>query len=107
MQKAFTSNNFGDAFGYGGYGSPYWAGYGGFGYLPFGYGYASMGYGYGPMAWAYGTGVSRYMDRIGGGVTYQWGSNNQNSISVSVEFDRLPSQRNGFYNNNRYDYPVR
>jgi hypothetical protein len=66
-----------------------------------------MGYGYGPMAWAYGTGVSRYMDRIGGGVTYQWGSNNQNSISVSVEFDRLPSQRNGFYNNNRYDYPVR
>lgn len=86
---------------------PYWAGYGGLGYSPFGYGYASMGYGYGPMAWAYGTGVSRYMDRIGGGVTYQWGSNNQNSISVSVEFDRLPSQRNGFYNNNRYDYPVR
>ena len=107
VQKAFTSNNFGDTFGYGGYGSPYWAGYGGLGYSPFGYGYASMGYGYGPMAWAYGTGGSRYMDRIGGGVTYQWGSNNQNSISVSVEFDRLPSQRNGFYNNNRYDYPVR
>ena len=107
VQKAFTSNNFGQVFGYGGYAAPYWAGYGGFGYSPFGYGYASMGYGYGPMGWAYGAGVNRYMDRIGGGVTYQWGAHNQNSVSVSVEFDHVPTQHNGFYNINRYDYPVR
>ena len=35
VQKAFTSNNFGDAFGYGGYGSPYWTGYGGLGLFTF------------------------------------------------------------------------
>ena len=70
------------------------------GYSPFGYGYGAMGFGYGAMA-------SRFMDRIGGGVTYQWGSHNQNAISINVEFDHVPSQQTNFYNTNRFDYPVR
>ena len=107
VQKAFTSNNFGNTFGYMGYGSPYWAGYGAWGYTPFGYGFDPMGYGLGPMAWGNSAIASRFMDRIGGGVTYQWGSHNQNVISVNVEFDHMPTQRNGFYNTSRYDYPVR
>lgn len=107
VQKAFTSNNFGNTFGYAGYGSPYWAGYGTWGYTPFGYGFDPMGYGFGPMAWGNSAIASRFMDRIGGGVTYQWGSHNQNVISVNVEFDHIPTQRNGFYNTSRYDYPVR
>lgn len=104
VQKAFTSDNFGQAFGYG---SPYWYGYGAWGYAPIGYGFAPMAYGYAPMGWGYGAVASRFMDRIGGGVTYQWGSHNQNSISVNVEFDHVPTQRNGYYNTSRYDYPVR
>ena len=105
VQKAFTSDNFRNIFGYAGYGSPYWGGYGTWGYSSFGYGLAA--YGYDPTGWDYGAGISRYMDRIGGGVTYQWGSHNQNSISVNVEFDHVPAQRNGCYNTGRYDYPVR
>ena len=105
VQKAFTSDNFRNTFGYAGYGSPYWGGYGTWGYSSFGYGLAA--YGYDPTGWDYGAGISRYMDRIGGGVTYQWGSHNQNSISVNVEFDHVPAQRNGCYNTGRYDYPVR
>ena len=104
VQKAFTSDNFGQAFGYG---SPYWYGYGVGGYAPIGYGFAPMAYEYAPMGWGYGAVASRFMDRIGGGVTYQWGSHNQNSISVNVEFDHVPTQRNGYYNTSRYDYPVR
>lgn len=104
VQKAFTSDNFGQAFGYG---SPYWYGYGAWGYAPIGYSFAPMAYGYAPMGWGYGAVASRFMDRIGGGVTYQWGSHNQNSISVNVEFDHVPTQRNGYYNTSRYDYPVR
>ena len=104
VQKAFTSDNFGQAFGYG---SPYWYGYGAWGYAPIGYSFAPMAYGYAPMGWGYGAVASRFMDRIGGGVTYQWGSHNQNSISVNVEFDHAPTQRNGYYNTSRYDYPVR
>ena len=104
VQKAFTSDNFGQAFGYG---SPYWYGYGAWGYAPIGYGFAPMAYGYAPMGWGYGAVASRFMDRIGGGVTYQWGAHNQNSISVNVEFDHVPTQRNGYYNTSRYDYPVR
>lgn len=104
VQKAFTSDNFGQAFGYG---SHYWYGYGAWGYAPIGYGFAPMAYGYAPMGWGYGAVASRFMDRIGGGVTYQWGSHNQNSISVNVEFDHVPTQRNGYYNTSRYDYPVR
>ena len=104
VQKAFTSDNFGQAFGYG---SPYWYGYGAWGYAPIGYGFAPMAYRYAPMGWGYGAVASRFMDRIGGGVTYQWGSHNQNSISVNVEFDHVPTQRNGYYNTSRYDYPVR
>ena len=104
VQKAFTSDNFGQAFGYG---SPYWYGYGAWGYAPIGYGFAPMAYGYAPMGWGYGAVASRFMDRIGGGLTYQWGSHNQNSISVNVEFDHVPTQRNGYYNTSRYDYPVR
>lgn len=104
VQKAFTSDNFGQAFGYG---SPYWYGYGAWGYAPIGYSFAPMAYGYAPMGWGYGAVASRFMDRIGGGVTYQWGSHNQNSISVNVEFDHVPTQLNGYYNTSRYDYPVR
>lgn len=104
VQKAFTSDNFGQAFGYG---SPYWYSYGAWGYAPIGYGFAPMAYEYAPMGWGYGAVASRFMDRIGGGVTYQWGSHNQNSISVNVEFDHVPTQRNGYYNTRRYDYPVR
>lgn len=104
VQKAFTSDNFGQAFGYG---SPYWYGYGAWGYAPIGYSFAPMAYGYAPMGWGYGAVASRFMDRIGGSVTYQWGSHNQNSISVNVEFDHVPTQRNGYYNTSRYDYPVR
>ena len=107
VQKAFSSNNFGNTFGYMGYGSPYWTGYGAWGYTPFGYGFDPMGYGFGPMGWGNSAIASRFMDRIGGGVTYQWGSHNQNAISVNVEFDHMPTQRNGFYNTSRYDYPVR
>ncbi|MGP1596551.1 MAG: hypothetical protein ACTTH4_06075 [Prevotella denticola] len=104
VQKAFTSDNFGQAFGYG---SPYWYSYGAWGYAPIGYGFAPMAYEYAPMGWGYGAVASRFMDRIGGGLTYQWGSHNQNSISVNVEFDHVPTQRNGYYNTSRYDYPVR
>ncbi len=104
VQKAFTSDNFGQAFGYG---SPYWYSYGAWGYAPIGYGFAPMAYEYAPMGWGYGAVASRFMDRIGGGVTYQWGAHNQNSISVNVEFDHVPTQRNGYYNTRRYDYPVR
>ena len=100
VQKAFTSNNVGNAFGYAGYGYPAGGGYGMLGYSPFGYGYGAMGFGYGAMA-------SRFMDRIGGGVSYQWGSHNQNIISINVEFDHVPSQQTNFYNTNRFDYPVR
>lgn len=100
VQKAFSSNNTGTLFGYNNYYSPYWGGYGGMGFDAMAYGYAGMGMGYGMMN-------TRYMDRIGGGVTYQWGEHNQNAISINVEFDRLPSHRDNFYNVQRYDYPVR
>lgn len=100
VQKAFSSNNTGTLFGYNNYYSPYWGGYGGMGFGAMAYGYAGMGMGYGMMN-------TRYMDRIGGGVTYQWGEHNQNAISINVEFDRLPSHRDNFYNVQRYDYPVR
>ena len=36
------------------------------------------------------TAYNRAMDRIGGGVTYQWGENNQNSITVNVEMLHQP-----------------
>lgn len=94
-QKAFTSNNFGPAYGYGyynpygGYYSPaYWGGY---------YGYAGLGNG----PWD-----NRFMDRIGGGVSYQWGEHGQNVISIQVEYDHMPNQHQG-YDYRRYDYPVR
>lgn len=93
-QKAFTSNNFGPSYGY--YG-PYGGYYGG--YSPAfwdGYGYA--GGMYGPMA-------NRFMDRIGGGVSYQWGEHNQNVISIQIEVDHMPDQNRG-YNYRHYDYPV-
>ncbi len=104
VQKAFTSDNFSQGLGYG---SPYWGSYGGWGYSPFGYGFAPMDYGYGFMGWGNNAVASRFMDRIGGGVTYQWGDHNQNAISINVEFDHIPTQRSSFYNVNRYDYPVR
>lgn len=102
VQKAFPSNNYSNF-----YGSPHWGAYSpwqmAYGYAPMMYG----GYGYGMGSWGYGMADSRMMDRIGGGVTYQWGSHNQNAISINVEFDRMPTPRNSFYNQSRYDYPVR
>lgn len=100
VQKAFTSDNVSPymmGFGAYGYGMGYAPMYSGWGYMP----YHPMGYyGYDMMA-------NRFMDRFGAGVTYQWGERNQNSISISFEYDRMPQPRNGFYNYNRYDYPVR
>ena len=98
VQKAFNSGNFNPwVFGYGGYDgyvarfSPM---YYGLGYSPY------FGDGYGMAA-------RKFMDRIGGGVTYQWGEHKQNSLSISVEYDRLPNQDSGLYDFNRYSYPVR
>lgn len=100
VQKAFTSDNF----------SPFMMGYNSFGYGfgRYGMGYSPMyaGWGYSPYM-GYDPAANRFMDRIGGGVTYEWGENNQNSISINVEFDHIPQQRGNFYNNRRYDYPVR
>ncbi|GAB6982217.1 hypothetical protein [Prevotella dentasini] len=96
VQKAFVSDN---------YSRLYYDGYGPWGYAGYGMGFG--GWGYGPMAFGYGANPTRYMDRIGGGVTYQWGKDNQNSLNIQVEFDHVPSQHDGFYNNRRYDYPVR
>ncbi len=73
--------------------------------MPMYYGY-SPDYGYAPYT-AIGYEANRFMDRIGGGVTYQWGENNQNSLTIQMEFDHMPSQRNSIYNARRYDYPVR
>ena len=81
--------------------------------------YAIDGYAMGlsPMYWgsgflpymssAYGMPMYKFMDRIGGGVSYQWGKHKQNSLSISVEYDRLPNQNKGLYDFNRYSYPVR
>lgn len=87
VQKAFTSSNYGRM----GWFSPY---YGGFGYgHPWGYGLHAYGY------------DRRMMDRIGGGVRYEWG--NHNSIEIQVEVDHMPNHHDTFYNHRRYDYPVR
>ena len=59
------------------------------------------------MSSAYGMPMYKFMDRIGGGVSYQWGKHKQNSLSISVEYDRLPNQNKGLYDFNRYSYPVR
>lgn len=89
VQKAFVSDNVRPGFG-----SPYgWGGYYGMGYM----GAMGMGMGYG--AWN-----NRMMDRIGGGVRYEWG--NHNSVEVHVEFDRTPDYGHR-YDTRRYDYPVR
>lgn len=92
-QKAFTSNNFGPTYGY---------------YNPYGYygGYYSPAYWGGYDAVGYGPWNNRFMDRIGGGVSYQWGDQGQNVISIQVEFDHMPNQNHG-YDYRRYDYPVR
>lgn len=104
VQKAFTSDNITPwAMAYGTHGNG-WGGYG-MGYMPMYYGYSPY-YGYAPYT-AIGYEANRFMDRIGGGVTYQWGENNQNSLTIQMEIDHLPSQRNSIYNARRYDYPVR
>lgn len=97
VQKAISSNNTDRLFGYR---SPYIGSYGGYRFGPYDYGFGGMALGYGMMD-------TRFMDRIGGGVTYQWGKYNQNAISVSVEYDRLPSHRDTFYDTQRYSYPSR
>ncbi len=97
VQKAFTNDNARNAASNAAYGYPYAGYYGGYG----------IGASFLPYSPAYGANASRYMDRIGGGVTYQWGKNNQNSISINVEVDHMPRQRDTFYDTNHYDYPVR
>ena len=96
VQKAFTSDNMAQLGLY----DPYWGGYG------YGYPYG-LGYGYGPygLGMGYGNGLySRNMDRIGGGVRYEWGEHN--FIQIQVEVDRMPERRWG-YDHRRYDYPAR
>ena len=97
VQKAFNSGNF----------LPWTIGYGS--YSGYGIGLSPMylGWGYSPyMCGAYGMAASKFMDRIGGGISYQWGKYNQNSITISVEYDHMPNQRSGFYDFNRYSYPA-
>lgn len=96
VQKAFTSHNVHTVGTYGYYGYPY-MGYAGF---PYGGIYGSSFY-----DGRFG-GASRYMDRIGAGLRYEWGKYNQNSIEIQVEVDRMP-QHNRSYDTHRYDYPVR
>ena len=98
VQKAFTSNNYANLY------TPYWGGYpyGGYPY----YGYAGCGWGY-PGFGSYGDAYSmnrRMMDRIGGGVRYEWG--NHNFLQIQVEFDRMPNMNRNGYDNRRYDYPL-
>lgn len=80
VQKAINNNHILPYCGYGytAFSAPYW---GGFGWA---------GYGYRPWGYAPSYAYHRAMDRIGGGVTYQWGENNQNSITVNVEMLRQP-----------------
>ena len=89
VQKAFNSGSYAHPYGpY--YGYPYYA-------------YGMMGYAHG-----YGNGLAaRNMDRVGAGLRYEWG--NHNVIQIQVEIDRTPEQhyRPHYYNNQRYDYPVR
>lgn len=89
VQKAFSSNNM----------SPWRSVY------PYGR-YAYYGsmhpWGYGGPYWALD---SRMMDRFGAGVRYDFKNNSY--IQIQVEVDRMPEQRTGFYNHQRYDYPVR
>lgn len=97
VQKAFASNNFSTPY-YGGY-YPYYGGY----YNPAAYWGGYYGY---SGAFGYGPWNNSMMDRLGGGVTYQWGDRGQNAISIQIEVDHMPRQHNG-YNYQRYDYPVR
>ena len=93
VQKAFTSNNYANLY------TPYWGGY------PYG-GYAGYGWGY-PGFGSYGDFYSmnrRMMDRIGGGVRYEWG--NHNVLEIQVEFDHMPNMNRNGYDSRRYDYPV-
>ena len=46
----------------------------------------------------------RMMDRIGGGVRYEWG--NHNFLEIQVEFDHMPNMNRNGYDHRRYDYPV-
>lgn len=95
VQKAMSNGN-----AYPGYG-PY------YGRMRYGYGYpydAFYGNFYGGYGSPYGRDPRRYMDRIGGGVRYEWGDNN--FIQIEVEYDRMPDN-NRTYNNRRYDYPAR
>lgn len=98
VQKAFTSNNYANLY------TPYWGRYpyGGYPY----YGFAGYGWGY-PGYGSFGDyyGMSRrMMDRIGGGVRYEWG--NHNFLEIQVEFDHMPNMNRNGYDHRRYDYPV-
>ncbi len=92
-QKAFVSDNYSTLYSY---------------YTPWGYGYYPSGIAEWSCPWSFGgANPSRYMDRIGGGVTYHWGRNLQNTLNIQVEFDHVPSPSGTPYNHRRYDYPVR
>lgn len=90
VQKAFTSNNYGQL----GWYNPYWGGY-----YP---GYFAGGFPYGGRL---GGGAYPAMDRFGAGLRYEWGEHNY--IQIQVEVDHMPNQRGFGYNHRRYDYPVR
>lgn len=98
VQKAFNSGNFAPwaigNYAIDGYAMGLSPMYWGSGFLPY-------------MSSVYGMPMYKFMDRIGGGVSYQWGKHKQNSLSISVEYDRLPNQNKGLYDFNRYSYPVR
>ena len=92
VQKAFNSGNYARIGGY----YPY--GYGYYGYYDYPYGY--------PMGRGYGNGyAARNMDRIGAGLRYEWG--NHNYVQIQFEFDHAPNPHHNYYDNRRYDYPVR
>lgn len=80
VQKAINNDHVLPYMGYGynAFNAPYWGGYG------------WRGYGYRPLGFAPAYAYNRALDRIGGGVTYQWGEHNQNSITVNVEMLHQP-----------------
>ena len=93
VQKAMNSGNVRP--------SRYW-GMGAYGYYPY---YAGFGSCYGGYDNVFGSNPSRYMDRFGAGVRYEWGENS--FVQIQLEVDRMPENGHRQYDTRRYDYPVR
>lgn len=89
IQKAFVSDNVRPTLYH-----PYWGGYD----------YYGLGY-LGGLGMGYNSWNNRMVDRIGGGVRYEWG--NHNSLEINVEFDHVPTNMSHGYDTRHYDYPVR